>query len=57
MSRKSKYQDVYEDYEVLNDFSEKVGELIDTEIDQPFYEDIDAFAEAMRDLTIDKYET
>ncbi|MGF9963738.1 hypothetical protein [Bacillus rhizoplanae] len=56
-SQKSKYQDLYEDYEVLHDFSEKVGELIDTEIDQPFYEDIDAFAQAMRDLTIEKYET
>ncbi|PEZ08854.1 hypothetical protein CN326_04060 [Bacillus sp. AFS018417] len=56
-SQKSKYQDLYEDYEVLHDFSEKVGELIDTEIDQPFYEDIDAFAQAMRDLTIEKYTT
>lgn len=57
MSRKSKYQDLYEDYEVPHGFSKKVEELVDTEIDQPFYEDMDAFAEAMRDLTIDKYKT
>ncbi|MGE7875218.1 pre-toxin TG domain-containing protein [Bacillus paramycoides] len=56
-SKKGKYQGLKEDYNVLHDFSGKVGGLIDTEIDQPFYEDMDAFAEAMRDLTIDKYET
>ncbi|WP_048517389.1 hypothetical protein [Bacillus mycoides] len=56
-SQKGKYQELKEDYNVLHDFSGKVGGLIDTEIDQPSYEDMDAFAEAMRDLTIDKYET
>ncbi|MFI8708218.1 pre-toxin TG domain-containing protein [Bacillus sp. NPDC077411] len=56
-SQKGKYQELQKDYEVLHNFSGKVGELIDTEIDQPFYEDMDAFAVAMRDLTIDKYET
>ncbi|OOR03509.1 hypothetical protein BW900_26530 [Bacillus mycoides] len=56
-SQKGKYQELQKDYNVLHDFSGKVGGLIDTEIDQPFYEDMDAFAEAMRDLTIDKYET
>ncbi|MGG0650747.1 hypothetical protein ABE083_28780, partial [Bacillus mycoides] len=33
-SQKGKYQELQKDYNVLHDFSGKVGGLIDTEIDQ-----------------------
>ncbi|MED4203853.1 DNA/RNA non-specific endonuclease [Neobacillus mesonae] len=56
-SLKSKYQSLYEDFQVLHRFTGKVGDIIDRTIDQPFYEDMDAFVEAMRDLTISNYKT
>ncbi|MEH7307088.1 MULTISPECIES: DNA/RNA non-specific endonuclease [Bacillaceae] len=56
-SQKSKYQGLFEDYEILHNFTGKVGEIVDRTIDQPFYEDMDAFVKAMRDLTISNYTT
>ncbi len=56
-SQKSKYQGLYEDFEVLHSFAGKVGDIVDRTIDQPFYEDMDSFVEAMRDLTISNYTT
>ena len=56
-SQKSKYQGLYEDFEVLHSFTGKVGDIVDRRIDHPFYEEIDAFVETMRDATISKYTT
>jgi len=56
-SQKSKYQALYEDFEVLHSFTGKVGDIVDRRIDHPFYEEIDAFVETMRDATISKYTT
>ena len=42
-SQKSKYQGLFEDFDVLHNFSGKVGDIVDRTIDQPFYEDMDAF--------------
>ncbi|MFB5198002.1 DNA/RNA non-specific endonuclease [Neobacillus sp. KR4-4] len=56
-SQKNKYQGLFEDFEILHNFTGKVGEIVDRTIDQPFYEDMDAFVEAMRDLTISNYTT
>ncbi|NRD80988.1 hypothetical protein HPT25_27070 [Bacillus sp. BRMEA1] len=53
----SKYQNLYEDFEVLHSFTGKVGDIVDRTIDEPFYEEIDAFVEAMRDLDISTYTT
>jgi hypothetical protein len=56
-SQKSRYQELFEDFEILHNFTGKVGEIVDRTIDRPFYEDMDAFVEAMRDLTISNYTT
>ena len=56
-SQKGKYQGLFEDFEVLHSFTGKVGDIVDRTIDQPFYQDMDAFVEAMRDLTISNYTT
>ena len=56
-SQKSKYQGLFEDFDVLHNFSGKVGDIVDRTIDQPFYEDMDAFVAAMRDLSISNYTT
>lgn len=56
-SQKSRYQGLFEDFKVLHSFTGKVGDIVDRTIDQPFYEDMDAFVEAMRDLTISNYTT
>ena len=42
-SQKSKYQGLFEDFDILHNFSGKVGDIVDRTIDQPFYEDMDAF--------------
>ncbi|WP_328797793.1 polymorphic toxin type 15 domain-containing protein [Heyndrickxia sporothermodurans] len=42
---------------MLHRFTGKVGDIVDRTIDQPFYEDIDAFVESMRDLSISNYTT
>ncbi len=56
-SQKNIYQGLFEDFKVLHSFTGKVGDIVDRTIDQPFYEDMDAFVEAMRDLTISNYTT
>lgn len=56
-SLKSKYQALYEDFQILHSFSGKVGDIVDRTIDQPFYEDMDAFVAAMQEATISNYTT
>ena len=43
--------------ENLHSFAGKVGDIVDRTIDKPFYEDMDAFVAAMRDLSISNYTT
>ncbi|MGG3386216.1 hypothetical protein ABER65_16910, partial [Heyndrickxia faecalis] len=54
---KGVYQGIYKDFKVLYDFAGKVGDIVDRTIDEPFYQDIDAFATAMRDLSITDVKT
>lgn len=56
-SQKKQYQAVYEDYEVMHDFTKKVGDIVHKTIDERFYKDIDAFVEKMRDLDPFQYKT
>jgi hypothetical protein len=56
-SHKSKYQSLYEDFQVLHSFSGKVGDIVEGTIDQPFYEDMDAFVAAMQEASISNYTT
>ncbi|WP_066057182.1 DNA/RNA non-specific endonuclease [Robertmurraya korlensis] len=56
-SLKGKYQALYEDFQVLHRFSGKVGDIVDRTIDQPFYEDMDAFVAAMQEASISNYTT
>ncbi|WNF33350.1 hypothetical protein RI196_01130 [Aeribacillus composti] len=55
--RKKQYQQLYEDYLVLHRFSSRVGEIVDRTIDDLFYQEIDAFVEAMHNLSISKIKT
>ncbi|MBC2206043.1 HNH/ENDO VII family nuclease [Listeria booriae] len=55
--RESKYQQLFEKIEVLHDYASDAGSMVERVIDEPFYKDIDKFAEKMRDLSIDDYET
>ena len=52
-----KFRELLEDFGVLQDFTGKVGDAVDRAIDQPFYKDMDAFATAMRNLSIENYTT
>ena len=52
-----KFRELLEDFKVLEDYSDKVGDTVDRVIDQPFFKDMDAFATAMRDLSIENYTT
>ncbi|MFS0559481.1 hypothetical protein AB1K91_01950 [Terribacillus sp. 179-K 1B1 HS] len=56
-SDKDKYQRLFEDFKVLEDFSGSVGNIVEDTIDQPFYEDIDAFVQKVRDSSISNYTT
>ncbi|PAF36822.1 hypothetical protein CHH58_08165 [Terribacillus saccharophilus] len=56
-SDKDKYQRLFEDFKVLEDFSGNVGDIVEDTIDQPFYEDIDAFVQKVRDSSISNYTT
>ncbi|MGG4462590.1 hypothetical protein ABEO79_00025, partial [Micromonospora provocatoris] len=56
-NKSSKYKELQEDLKVLYDFTNKVDEMIEEEIDQPFYEDMDEVAVMMRDLSIHNYTT
>ena len=55
--REKTYQGLFEDFEVLYRFTGKVGDIVDRTIDQPFYEDIDAFVTEIRELSISNYKT
>ncbi|MBC2676331.1 pre-toxin TG domain-containing protein [Listeria booriae] len=55
--KESKYQQLFEKIEVLHDYASDAGSMVERVIDEPFYKDIDKFAEKMRDLSIDDYET
>ena len=52
-----KFRELLEDFGVLQDFTDKVGDAVDRAIDQPFYKNMDAFATAMRNLSIENYTT
>ncbi|MHC5280191.1 DNA/RNA non-specific endonuclease [Listeria kieliensis] len=54
---KSKYQGLFEDFEVLYDFAGEAGSLVEDKIDQPFFEALDEFVEGMRDLDASKFTT
>ncbi|MFP7476916.1 CdiA family toxin C-terminal domain-containing protein [Terribacillus saccharophilus] len=56
-SDKDKYQRLFEDFKVLEDYSGSVGDIVEDTIDQPFYEDIDAFVQKVRDSSISNYTT
>ncbi|WP_246823379.1 CdiA family toxin C-terminal domain-containing protein [Terribacillus saccharophilus] len=56
-SDKDKYQRLFEDFKVLEDFSGNVGDIVEDTIDQPFYEDIDTFVQKVRDSSISNYTT
>ncbi|MFP7253916.1 EndoU domain-containing protein [Terribacillus goriensis] len=56
-SDKDKYQRLFEDFKVLEDYSGSVGDIVEDTIDQPFYEDIDAFVQQVRDSSISNYTT
>ncbi|MEN2768981.1 HNH endonuclease [Ornithinibacillus xuwenensis] len=55
--RENTYQSLFEDFKVLHKFTGKVGDIVERVIEEPFYEDIDSFVEAMRDATISNYTT
>ncbi|WP_242694842.1 hypothetical protein [Pseudogracilibacillus auburnensis] len=56
-SQEKKYQQLFNDYQELHRFTKQVGGIVDDVIDQRFYEDMDAFVEAMRNLRIEEYTT
>ena len=55
--KKNTYQNLFEDFKVLHRFTGKVGEIVDRTIDQPFYDDIDAFVAEVQELSISNYKT
>ncbi|MBC1738624.1 ribonuclease YeeF family protein, partial [Listeria seeligeri] len=54
---RSKYGEIEEDLKVLYQFSCHAGEKMETLVDQPFYEKLDAFVDGMQDLSITTYST
>ncbi|EUJ30929.1 hypothetical protein MFLO_09547, partial [Listeria floridensis FSL S10-1187] len=56
-SSEKELQELFEDFEVLHRFSGRVGELVHTKIDRPFFEDLDRFVEGMRNLDASKFTT
>ena len=57
LDRTTTYQEIYEKMEILYGFTNKAHDLVDETIDEKFYQEIDKYAVAMRDLTINKYST
>lgn len=51
------YGEFRDKYKWLADFSSEIGNSLYHEVDRPFYENIDAYAVAMRDLDINKFTT
>ncbi|MFN2744015.1 MULTISPECIES: hypothetical protein [unclassified Bacillus (in: firmicutes)] len=56
-SKKSKIEELFKDYQKLSDFCLKAGTLVDDHIDNPFYKELDAFADQMEGLSIHNYKT
>ncbi|GAE29513.1 HNH endonuclease signature motif containing protein [Alkalihalobacillus hemicellulosilyticus] len=56
-NQESKYQDLFEDFKVLTEFSKDVGKVVNETIDEPFHKEIDSFVEKMRDASISHYTT
>ncbi|MFB6468864.1 hypothetical protein ACE38V_19085 [Cytobacillus sp. Hz8] len=56
-SQKGKYEELEKDFDILHSFSGIVGEIVDRTIDEPFYQDMDAFVEAIRNIDPMKYKT
>ncbi|MEC5425166.1 hypothetical protein QGM71_16895 [Virgibacillus sp. C22-A2] len=57
IDRKNEYQQLFDNFKVMHSFTGKVGDIVERTIDQPFYEDIDAFIEVMQAATISNYTT
>ncbi|MDA7028108.1 hypothetical protein PJ311_16155 [Bacillus sp. CLL-7-23] len=57
ISQENNINNLFDDYEKLADFSLKAGDLVATNIDKPFYNKIDAFADKMKGLSIHRYTT
>ncbi|MCK0472329.1 hypothetical protein [Halalkalibacter sp. APA_J-10(15)] len=53
----SKYQELFEDFKVITEFSNDVGKLVNETIDEPFHKDIDSFVEKMRNTSISHFTT
>ncbi|WP_240310297.1 HNH/ENDO VII family nuclease [Listeria goaensis] len=56
-SRTSKYQEIFEDFDVLYRFSDQIGDIVSNTIDHPFYEKLDDFVAGMRDLDATTFTT
>ncbi|KHK31292.1 hypothetical protein I621_14517, partial [Listeria monocytogenes SHL012] len=54
---RGKYSAIEDDLMVLYKFSCHAGEKMETLVDQPFYEKLDAFVDGMQDLSISTYST
>lgn len=54
---RGKYSVIEDDLMVLYKFSCHAGEKMETLVDQPFYEKLDAFVDGMQDLSISTYST
>ncbi|MBM7690343.1 hypothetical protein BCR24_14800 [Enterococcus ureilyticus] len=53
--RSSEYKEIGEKLKVLKDFTGQVNTILSTEIDDPFYKEMDAYVTAVRDLDITEY--
>ncbi|WP_339099428.1 hypothetical protein IGL98_003468 [Enterococcus sp. DIV0840] len=53
--RSSQYKEIGEKLKVLKDFTGQVNTILSTEIDDPFYKEMDAYVTAVRDLDITEY--
>ncbi|WP_255377327.1 deaminase domain-containing protein [Listeria sp. ILCC797] len=56
-SQTSKYQEIFEDFDVLYRFSDQIGDIVNNTIDHPFYEKLDDFVAGMRDLDATTFTT
>ncbi|GAF65114.1 hypothetical protein BTS2_2012 [Bacillus sp. TS-2] len=56
-NRDHDYDSLFEDFRVLENFTKRVGGIVDQTIDQPFHKDFDEFVAKMRDSSISNYST
>ncbi|WP_240310375.1 HNH endonuclease [Listeria goaensis] len=56
-SQTTKYQEIFEDFDVLYRFSDQIGDIVNNTIDHPFYEKLDDFVAGMRDLDATTFTT